>query len=423
MFNQLKYLLIIGVVIFVGCRSNKNVIPRNLEMIYNPASSTIRPELRVYNTSDTSSLIVMKLNAGELLYNQANPENKLQARVEVSYNVYDLNEKDRLVDSSKLTFNFDKETKRKSYRMEIPVSSQKGFDYILEVITTDLNRKSKQYSFLHLNRSSEKNIQDFLCYNRINGDLFVSNHYQHDTLFRVNYYKENPDSLNVFYFGEVHDIPAPPYENEIIHYNFLAYDSSWVLYTDSIAYELFKNKGIYYLTTESKPENGYPLINFGENFPWVKSPEELIEPLAYFGVNDSIYESDSTGSLTKLAVDNFWLEKANNTNKSRELLKLFYNRVMFANFYFSSFVEGWKTDRGMIYIIYGIPDYVFKSDEEEKWIYNPVDLGPGYSFTFKYHRNPFSINHFVLDREKLKSTGWNEAIKVWESGEVYYYQK
>ncbi len=106
--------------------------------------------------------------------------------------------------------------------------------------------------------------------------------------------------------------------------------------------------------------------------------------------------------------------------RSRELIKLFYNRVFFANVYFTSYIEGWRTDRGMIYIIYGLPDYIYKSGEEERWIYHPDQMGPGITFNFEYMPNPFSLNHLVLNREKVKSSEWDQFIELWNSGEIYY---
>lgn len=108
MLNHNRYIFLLILLLLFGCRSNKDTIPRNLEMIYNPSSSKLHPQIRVYNTSDTTSVFVMKIIADELLFNQANPENKLLARVELSYNLYDLNEKDRFVDSSRKVINFDK---------------------------------------------------------------------------------------------------------------------------------------------------------------------------------------------------------------------------------------------------------------------------------------------------------------------------
>ncbi|MFW5721273.1 MAG: GWxTD domain-containing protein, partial [Bacteroidota bacterium] len=106
--------------------------------------------------------------------------------------------------------------------------------------------------------------------------------------------------------------------------------------------------------------------------------------------------------------------------RSRELIKLFYNRVFFANVYFTSHVEGWRTDRGMIYIIYGLPDYIYKSGEEERWIYHPDPMGPGITFYFSYQQNPYSLNHYILNRDKIKFSEWETFIELWNSGEIYY---
>ncbi len=421
MLNKLKYFFLIIILIDVSCKSNKDTIPRNLEMIYNPIRSSIHPEYRVYNTSDSTSIIAGKIKNSELLFNQANDENKLLARIKVECNLYDLNKKEKLIDSSVHFFNYERNSEIQFRNIEIPFNSILGEILILEIITTDLNRKSIQFSFLYVDRSEGKMLQDFILKNRINQQLITKNVYNNDTLFEIDSYNEKYDSLNVFFFNSNYEIPKPPEEIHDVEYSFTEYDTSWVEYTDSIRYEHFFKEGLYYITNRDVPANGFTLLNFGSEFPKVKTPKELLGPLQYFGLQDTL-KQDSTGRYSKLLVDNFWLERANNINKSRELLQKFYNRVMFANLYFTSFMEGWKTDRGMIYIIYGQPDYVFKSDEEERWIYNPIDLGPGYGFVFKYYANPFSLNHYVLDREKAKSTGWEEAINIWLKGEVNYYQ-
>jgi len=95
---------------------------------------------------------------------------------------------------------------------------------------------------------------------------------------------------------------------------------------------------------------------------------------------------------------------------------------MYANSFFTSYKPGWQTDRGMIYIIYGPPDYLYKSAKEERWIYSPRDLGPGVVFNFEIVPHKFSTNHFILNRAKQKITGWDEAVKMWNSGEVFYFQ-
>jgi GWxTD domain-containing protein len=429
MINHLKYLILILLSVFVfSCRvSKKTTTPKNLERIYNPASSSIHPEIKVYNNTDTSSIIVHRIFTKELLFNQANSKNNLQAEVKVIYKLYDLNNKQNLVDSATTTFKYEKNTKSSYHTNDITLRTFVNNKYFLEVITIDLKRKSTQYSYYRIDRTNVYNEQNFLVINKKSNSLKINSFVNNTVPFGIKHYKDDLDSLIVFFYPNDFKTPQPPYIIDSINSDFEIADTNWVCYLDSINYKNFQNEGVYFFsTTNGSKENGFrngvALYNFGNVFPVVKTPNDLIKPIEYLDSVEIEQYNDSTGKYTKLAVDNFWLNKANNIDKSRELLKIFYNRVMFANKYFTSYKEGWQTDRGMIYIIYGMPDYLFKSGIEEKWIYNSPGIGVGITFTFNFSENPFSINHYVLDREKLKYTGWDEAVQMWNKGEVFYFQ-
>jgi GWxTD domain-containing protein len=67
-----------------------------------------------------------------------------------------------------------------------------------------------------------------------------------------------------------------------------------------------------------------------------------------------------------------------------ELMNEYYKRVAYANIHFDSFVDGWETDMGMIYIIFGAPDDIERSilsqvqNTTELWYYYRIQE----SFTF-----------------------------------------
>ncbi|MDY6801397.1 MAG: GWxTD domain-containing protein [Bacteroidota bacterium] len=423
MFKYGKYLIFFMVMILAACSgSRKTTTPRNLRMIYHPGSSSLHPQVKVYNTSDTSSLLLVKVYTRELLYNLANTEKKLLSRVGVFYSLYHFNEdkEKELVDSATTTFKFEKNPNIQYQLLKIDVPAEAGKEYMLEVITTDLNRKNKQYSFLKIDRTIDPSIQDFLIYNKHNSEPITASFINESIAFKINHYQYDLDSLNVYYFLPADDVPPPPEMNDTLITYYSGYDTTWVCYLDSIDYSNFSKKGMYYFSSEPEPQDGFALFNFGKDFPVVRTPDELLAPLAYLHEIDSVAALDTTGKYTKLYVDNFWLKRANNMERSRELIKLFYNRVFFANVYFTSYVEGWRTDRGMIYIIYGLPDHIYKSGEEERWIYYHDPMGPGITFYFNYQQNPYSLNHFTLNREKLKYSDWDTFIKLWNSGEIFY---
>ncbi|NHZ85169.1 MAG: GWxTD domain-containing protein [Planctomycetia bacterium] len=67
-----------------------------------------------------------------------------------------------------------------------------------------------------------------------------------------------------------------------------------------------------------------------------------------------------------------------------ELMNEYYKRVAYANIHFDSFIDGWQTDRGMIYIIFGPPDDIEHTvlsqiqNTTEIWYYYRIQE----SFTF-----------------------------------------
>ena len=86
--------------------------------------------------------------------------------------------------------------------------------------------------------------------------------------------------------------------------------------------------------------------------------------------------------------------------------------------------------RGMIYIIYGPPDKVYKTTEGENWGYRkPViksSWGGRYSvkeeylfFNFKKRDNLYSDNDYYLSRNETLVTYWDKAIASWRKGVVF----
>jgi len=145
---------------------------------------------------------------------------------------------------------------------------------------------------------------------------------------------------------------------------------------------------------------------------------QLIEPLRYINTRKEF--DDLFGNQNKkLALDKFWMGMGGNQERSRELIRRYYNRVLNANTYFSSHMEGWKTDRGLIFIIFGPPNVVYKSDNGESWTYGESGAMLSLNFNFTRVNNPFTDNDFDLERAPLYETSWYRAVDIWRQGRVY----
>jgi GWxTD domain-containing protein len=158
-------------------------------------------------------------------------------------------------------------------------------------------------------------------------------------------------------------------------------------------------------------------------------PEVMIEPLAYLATP---YEMEEMRSAVrpKVALDNFWIKCGGNVEKSRELIRIYYTRVLYSNHYFTSYKEGWRTERGMVYIIYGPPDKVYKTPEGESWGYRKPVLKSSWGsryrvkeeylfFNFKKKENVFSDNDYFLSRSESLITLWDKAVATWKKGIVF----
>ena len=81
--------------------------------------------------------------------------------------------------------------------------------------------------------------------------------------------------------------------------------------------------------------------------------EDLIAPLRYIAAR-SEYQRLTTAEHPKLALDEFWLA-CSSSPEAAQPAQTYYARVEEANAAFSGMTEGWRTDRGMIHVVFGVP--------------------------------------------------------------------
>lgn len=115
------------------------------------------------------------------------------------------------------------------------------------------------------------------------------------------------------------------------------------------------------------------------------------------------------------AVERFWYFKAREKERSDDMVRVYYSRVQRANELFTSYKEGWKTDRGMIFMIYGTPDKVYKFKDSEVWEYGYDTFYTGLRFHFDRVDNPFSQNNFRLLRQAHYEPSWQGIVNNWRT--------
>lgn len=163
--------------------------------------------------------------------------------------------------------------------------------------------------------------------------------------------------------------------------------------------------------------------SMSKNFPNLVTSRELAKPLVYLMRRSeyrdimAIQHRDSI----KHAIDRFWLSHIGDKEQASRVIRKYYERVEEANKQFSNFKEGWMTDMGMVYVLFGPPWYVERSLDTMVWFYGYNRSDPRRVFYFRRTRvasdtRPFE--HYILLRHSEYHSVEYEQIQRWLSGTI-----
>ncbi len=160
-----------------------------------------------------------------------------------------------------------------------------------------------------------------------------------------------------------------------------------------------------------------------KHYPSIKTPRELAQPLIYLMSSKKYKEMMSINSddSLKAAIDRFWLSNIKNSRIAKDVISLYYERVEEANKQFTNFKEGWKTDPGMMYILFGAPWYIDSTLNTMKWSYsyNSQDFFENFFFTKPRNSTKnFSFNHFLLVRDQRYFNIEYQQRESWLNGTI-----
>jgi GWxTD domain-containing protein len=418
MSRKLVVILIVVVNIFWQCKTSQvSISNKDVSNIYNPMSTAIHPEFNIYHNSDTTSLLFFKIRTFELLYRANEETGKNKAAVRIFYKLYASLDSKEILDSATTVLNINKSSR--NYLISyIPLKTQLGKNYSLEIQTTDLIRNTINQHVLEINKSSFSSNQFFIFTDkRLNQPVFkkftkdtleinINNKISENSKFSIEVFSQNfSPAMPPFYSQNIElDIPEPTnkYEFESIK------DIDFTI----------SDPGLYLFSLENNDSLKTTINYFDNYYPEFKTPEQLLEPLIYLNSSKE-FKKMALYEKPKFAVDSFWLNTTGNVERAKELIRIYYNRAQLANYYFTSYKEGWKTDRGMIYLVLGMPTTIFKTSTSEIWTYGKSATYKTMEFTFIKKHHPFCKDYFVLDRSEIYDRLWYQAVDTWRNGRAF----
>ena len=426
-------LLISGIVltaVFNSCKTSQQTVDnKDLSYLYNPTKNPINPQYNIINKTDELSELSVRFSTSDLFFSEANPQGVATASILITVKLYSISQGKALADTTVLDLSIVKDSGRQEYVYNLPLKVEKGVEYVAEVKILDRLRLIVAQDFVEFNTLSYNNRYNFRVEGHFDKNELFSSVLRIDEYVNLLYSRGHIDSLYISFYKSFREVPDPP--SMLLPEKTLDYDPLQFVaipYSDSLPM-MFPKEGIYLCSIDRNIKDGFTFLNLGSTYPKVTTPERMIEPLIYLTSQDELTELKSAAK-PKAALDEFWIKCGGNVDKARELIRIFYTRVLYSNYYFTSYKEGWRSERGMIYIIYGPPDKVYKTSDGESWGYKkPViksKWGGRYTvsdsylfFNFKKRENVFSDNDFYLSRSETLVTFWDKAIASWRKGIVF----
>lgn len=403
-----------------ACTPSASSNSQNVSQIYRSSQEVLHPSYAIFHRTNTTSELHFRISSKELLYSRQGGNDNFTARLSLHYRLLSSYENVGVIDSATILINDTYSPAIRDIMTKLDFSATFTNAYNMEIFLTDLNRNTTTRAYLVVDKVTQATRQNFLVLSKETKTPIFRDYIGKDEKIFIRHRGNMYSRLTVRYYNRSFPMPEPPFStanNEAFEYKA---DSIFTLEVSDkdTAGITFPKKGFYHIQADPQTQDGLTLYRFDEDYPMVKRPDQMLPPLTYITSKNEIDKLKSY-SNPKAAVDSFWVWAGGSHDRARELVRKYYNRVQDANIFFSSYVEGWRSDRGMVYLVYGPPNTVYRSSGSENWVYGEENNFNSLTFSFVKVINPFTDNDYRLERNQVFRTGWYNAVEMWRQGRVH----
>ncbi len=402
----------------MGCQTQK-VNQTSNDRLYKKENNELNAQYLIYHINDSISQLFYEISNDVLVYKKSDTSNFFYSHVKLFLKISSEDNLDVPYDTASLVIK-DRQTDVmvKTLSGTLLFKLKPNLKYHVEVNVYDVNKKTRYAHSLLADKTSKNTRQNFLITDYRN-NVFFNSYYKPQEVVYVRS-DRNPEKLFlVDYFKPQFKLALPPFSTDPMPHFSYKPDSSFSIYSNDNRFELtLPHKGFYHIKTNENTKEGVTFFVYEAGFPKIKNAEQMIFATRYIMAKKE-FDNCLNNPDKKIAIDNFWLELSGSNERAKQLIKKYYGRVQEANKLFSSFQEGWKTDRGMIYIVFGAPNKVTKRKNGELWTYGETGNPNSIIFPFVKVINPFTDNDFYLERNEILKMPWYQAVDMWRQGRIY----
>jgi GWxTD domain-containing protein len=337
----------------------------------------------------------------------------------ISYSLYpDYLNKQQLLNSGTITINSENISEDNGlYTVWFDVPKPKElFTSVAFTEITDLKTNSKIVNDCLLRFQSGKSSDYFMFFDKTGKNPLAKNYFSvEDTVF-LKSLDNRSQNFKVFRYKYEFDAALSPMSTTPrTPSKSLFVDSSFTVSANTPV--VLSNEALYFFTRDTTEAYGIGMVVADRRFPKITRPEKLARPLVYMSTNAEAIDLYNSRD-PKRTLDNYWLNLTQgNQSTAKRTIKAFYQRVERANRLFTTYKEGWKTDKGMVFIIMGDPVKITRTKDKEIWTYAPPQVSE-LNFTFTKRSNQFADDHYELQRYAEYQSIWFPTVEQWRNGDV-----
>lgn len=410
-------------IVLLSCGGTRPASRTNMAALYAVGVDAPRIDARVHLLAADQGEILFRLRTKDLLYKSAAGGPPFDAAVRVTYAVYADPALKQLVDSAStlVSDRTDDPTLDQELIGRVPLKRIPAALSWVRVLAYDLNREAYSDRLLELDPGATGVRHWFLPMDPSTQQPLFDDHLLPGAQVDVLCARAAGDTLIGEWYAASTALPPPVFSlgGAPAAIDTTA-DSTFtvVVGADGRADLALERAGRYHLRPSGSGRAGFTLYAFADAYPEVATARDMLPALRYI---TSMQEYDQmTGAPDRRkAIERFWIDACGNRDRARDAIRAYYRRVESANRHFTGTVEGWRSDRGLVHIIFGTPNTVYRSPYGETWIFGEETNLMSLTFTFTRRATAYSSNDMVLERDPVFKAAWYRNVESWRNGRIY----
>ena len=419
MTNELRIGIgLLSVVLFLasGCSIGTSTRSGAVQRNYDWESRSLHPEFMVYHHLDDSSEFWIKIRSSELLHARKAPESPFEGHLECTVRIQKFADGQFTdVDTFSVALHdVEAASDQRFILKKTAFALQTDAVYRLLIKSTDVNRRTDEMGLVEVVKAPFPTRQDYIIFEddaqvpMFGDDVSEGSRLRFQTV-------RGELLLRQTVWDPDWKLPPPPFTDGQPDTPQLPTTLGPTFMSNGTGIEA---KGPLLSVTTNAGAHVFTLRVHQNSYPEVNSLNDMIESLRYISSRRE-HEKMNESKNGKRELDAFWLDCGGGKERTRELIKIYYGRVEEANRQFSSFAEGWRTDRGLVHIVFGNPARILMEATEEVWIYGDENSVSSVRFVFERIATPVTPNHYILKRNFMYRTDWDRSVTYWRNGRIF----